>query len=65
MVKCPRCGYENSTTAVYCDNCAFLLSDSDGKKIDMIKRESSWNIGIAKKIVIVLGQAPCRGIAWS
>ena len=55
MVKCPRCGYENSSTAVYCDNCAYLLSDSDGKKINMVKRESSWNIGIAKKIVIVLG----------
>lgn len=55
MVKCPRCGYENSTSAVYCDNCAYLLADSDGKKINIIKRETSWNIGIAKKIVIVLG----------
>lgn len=55
MVKCPRCGYDNSSTAVYCDNCAYLLSDSEGKKINMVKRESSWNIGIAKKIVIVLG----------
>lgn len=55
MVKCPRCGYENSSSAVYCDNCAYLLSDSEGKKISMVKRESSWNIGIGKKIVIVLG----------
>ena len=55
MVKCPRCGYDNSPSAVYCDNCAYLLSDSQGKKIKMVKREKSWNMGIAKKIVIVLG----------
>ena len=55
MVKCPRCGYENSSTAVYCDNCAYRLSDSDGKRINNVRRESSWNMGIGKKIVIVLG----------
>ena len=55
MVKCPRCGYENSSSAVYCDNCAYLLSDSQGKLIKNSKRKSSWNIGIGKKIVIVLG----------
>ena len=55
MVKCPRCGYENSSSAVYCNNCTYLLSDADGKVIKYTKRESSWNIGIAKKIVIVLG----------
>lgn len=49
MVKCPRCGYENSPNAVYCDNCAYLLSDSEGNKINMVKRESSWNMGIGKK----------------
>ncbi len=55
MVKCPRCGYENSSSAVYCDNCAYLLSDSDGNKITLNRRKSSWNMGIAKKIVIVMG----------
>ncbi len=55
MVKCPRCGYENSTSAVYCDNCAYLLADSDGNRIKNTRRETSWNIGIVKKIVIVLG----------
>ena len=55
MVKCPRCGYDNSPSAVYCDNCAYLLSDSQGNRIKNVKREKSWNIGIAKKIVIVLG----------
>ena len=54
MVKCPRCGYNNSPSAVYCDNCAYLLSDSHGNKIKNVKREKSWNIGIVKKIVIVL-----------
>ena len=55
MVKCPRCGYENSSSALYCDNCAYPLADEDGKKMNMVRRNSSWNMGIAKKIVIVLG----------
>ena len=55
MVKCPRCGYDNSPSAVYCDNCAYLLSDSQGNRINNVKREKSWNIGIIKKILIVLG----------
>ena len=55
MVKCPRCGYENSIHAAYCDNCAYRLTDSSGYRIDNAKRKNSWNIGIAKKIVIVLG----------
>ncbi len=52
MVKCPRCGYENSSSSLYCDNCAYLLADHNNKKN---KRTSSWNMGTAKKIVIVLG----------
>lgn len=55
MVKCPRCGYENSSASMYCDNCAYLLSDNDGNRIKNSKRQSSWNIGLGKKIVIVLG----------
>ena len=55
MVKCPRCGYDNPSTAVYCYNCAYRLTDSSGKLINNTKRTSGWNIGIAKKIVIVLG----------
>ena len=55
MVKCPRCGYENAPSSVYCDNCAYLLTDRDGKVIDNPRRESSWNMGLGKKIVIVLG----------
>ncbi len=54
MVKCPRCGYENSVTSKYCDNCAYLLTDQDGNRTNNNQRRS-WNIGIAKKIVIVLG----------
>ncbi len=55
MVKCPRCGYENPDSLVYCDNCAYPLSDESGKKVSYTKRESSWNMGLAKKIVIILG----------
>ena len=55
MVKCPRCGYENSSTAVYCDNCAYILTDANGNRINNSKRTSSWNIGFAKKVAIILG----------
>ena len=55
MVKCPRCGYENPSDAVYCYNCAYLLTDTHGNRIKNTKRKNSWDIGIAKKIVIVLG----------
>lgn len=55
MVKCPRCGYENHSSSVYCDNCAYRLADSDGNRINYTRRESSWNMGFGKKIVIVLG----------
>ena len=54
MVKCPRCGYENSSTSVYCDNCAYRLADSEGNRINNTKRESSWNMGTGKKIILVL-----------
>jgi hypothetical protein len=55
MVKCPRCGYDNSPSSLYCDNCAYLLADSEGKRVNNVRRGSNWNVGIAKKIVIVLG----------
>ena len=55
MVKCPRCGYENSSSSTYCDNCAFLLTDVNGKKISHNKRTKGWNVGLGKKIIIVLG----------
>lgn len=55
MVKCPRCGYDNPSSSLYCDNCAYLLADSKGKRINNTKRGKSWNMGIGKKIVIVLG----------
>ena len=55
MVKCPRCGYENPDSSVYCNNCAYPLSDESGKIVKLAKRKSSWNMGLGKKIVIVLG----------
>ena len=54
MVKCPRCGFENATSSIYCDNCGYILTgsiDNAGKK----SNRKRWNVGIAKKIVIVLG----------
>ena len=54
MVKCPRCGYNNSSSSVYCKNCDYRLEDSKGNRINNTKRESSWNMGLGKKIVIVL-----------
>ena len=55
MVKCPRCGYDNPSTTAYCYNCAYRLTDSSGNRINNAKRNNGWDIGIAKKIVIVLG----------
>ena len=54
MVKCPRCGYKNPASSVYCRNCAYRLEDSDGNRINNTKRETSWNMGTGKKIVLVL-----------
>ena len=53
MVRCPRCGYENSPTSMYCGNCAYILTDPKGNRFD--KKPNSWTMGIAKKIFIVLG----------
>lgn len=55
MVKCPRCGYENASSSVYCDNCAYLLSEKNIARIDDGRKPGRWNVGMAKKIVIVLG----------
>ncbi|WP_067041717.1 hypothetical protein [Methanobrevibacter sp. YE315] len=55
MVRCPRCGYDNPSTAVYCNNCAYLLVDHGGKTINNTRRTPRWNMGTARKIVIVLG----------
>ena len=55
MVKCPRCGYENASSSVYCDNCAYLLSDKKSSDLKKTKEKNSWNIGLGKKIIIVLG----------
>ena len=53
MVKCPRCGHENSPASMYCDNCAYLLTDHNGNRVN--KKPNSWSMGIAKKIFIILG----------
>lgn len=55
MVKCPRCGYENPSSAVYCENCTYLLSRGQSEKTQKTKSEHHWSVGVAKKIVIVIG----------
>ena len=51
MVKCPRCGYENPSSSKYCSNCDYPLeANYTGDK-----KKGSWNIGVGKKIIIVLG----------
>ena len=54
MVKCPRCGYENATSSIYCDNCGYILTSQTSRNGSNSKRKG-WNVGIAKNIVIVLG----------
>ena len=51
MVKCPRCGYENASSSVYCKNCDYLLKNPNARD----KKKGSWNMGLGKKIVLVLG----------
>ena len=53
MVKCPRCGYENPSASVYCNNCDYLLRDPNDMSNN--KRKGSWNVGMGKKIILVLG----------
>lgn len=55
MVKCPRCGFENATSSIYCDNCGYILTTRTGNNNSNSRRRKGWNVGIAKKIVIVLG----------
>ena len=55
MVKCPRCGYKNPSSSVYCENCSYLLSLKKASGADGSKKRKKWNLRIARKIVIVLG----------
>ena len=50
MVKCPRCGYDNLSSSTYCENCSYILKGSPtGQK------RGGWNMGIGKKIVLIMG----------
>lgn len=55
MVRCPRCGYENATSSLYCDNCAYPLKSKSSYQLTSSRKRKPWSVGIAKKIVIVLG----------
>lgn len=50
MVKCPRCGYENLSSSTYCVNCSYTL-----KHAPVEEKKSRWNMGMAKKIVLIVG----------
>lgn len=55
MVKCRRCGYENYSDSVYCENCMYPLKSQ--KEMNKPKRnnDSGWNISTFKKVIIVIG----------
>ena len=55
MVKCPRCGYENASSSTYCVNCMYVLSQDNASTVNNSKNHKGWRMGIAKKLVIVLG----------
>lgn len=55
MVRCPRCGYVNEDTDIYCRNCTYPLQDPKTNFRSKKKRDSSWNIGTGKKILLVIG----------
>lgn len=54
MVRCPRCGYENSSSSVYCKNCSYLLQ-SPRQDNNAKANNGTWAVGMAKKIIMVLG----------
>ena len=50
MVKCPRCGYDNDSSATYCVRCSHIMSASPtGQK------KTGWKMGTAKKIALIIG----------
>lgn len=50
MVKCPRCGYDNVSSATYCVNCSYILSGSPTGQ-----EKGGWKMGTAKKILLIVG----------
>ena len=50
MVKCPRCGYDNISASTYCVNCSYPLKNASAEN-----KKSRWNMGMGKKIVIIVG----------
>ena len=55
MVKCRRCGYENYSDNVYCENCMYPLKSQKEMNKPKKKRDSGWHISTFKKVVIVIG----------
>lgn len=49
MVKCPRCGHENTVSTTYCEECSYILNGSPtGQK------KGEWHMGTAKKIALII-----------
>lgn len=54
MVKCPRCGYENSRNSKYCVNCTFLLKKPENKDEKKGTLNSWKHMNKFRKLAIVL-----------
>lgn len=50
MVKCPRCGHDNTSSTTYCENCSYILDGSSTGQ-----NNNGWKMGTAKKIVLIIG----------
>lgn len=56
MVKCPRCGHENYSDNVYCENCMYPLKSQKGKKTPKrTHNDDGWHLSTVKKVIIVIG----------
>lgn len=55
MVRCPRCGYDNDLSDIYCRNCTYPLQDPKTNFKTKKQRDKSWNMGTGKKILLIVG----------
>ncbi len=55
MVKCPRCGYENYSDSVYCENCMYPLKSQKEKNNPRRDNDDGWHLSTVKKVLIVIG----------
>ncbi len=55
MVRCPRCGYDNELSDIYCRNCTYPLQDPKTNFRTKRQRDKSWNMPTGKKILLIIG----------